>query len=98
MGFDVVVLRRGKANQPDPDVIDAPGHVGLFAGREGSKILVLGGNQSDSVNVPDTRQVNCSVSGACSNEPSERLTLGTTPLPSALTATLHGTMGRPHLC
>ena len=51
VGFDVVVLKRGKGNQPGPDVIDAPGHVGLFAGREGNKILVLGGNQSDAVNV-----------------------------------------------
>jgi uncharacterized protein (TIGR02594 family) len=50
-GFDVVILKRGKSNQPGPDVIEAPGHVGLFAGREGNRILVLGGNQSDAVNV-----------------------------------------------
>lgn len=50
-GFDVVVLKRGTGKQPGPEVIDAPGHVGLFAGREGSKIFILGGNQSDSVNV-----------------------------------------------
>ena len=50
-GFDVVILKRGSGNQPGPDVIEAPGHVGLFAGREGSKILVLGGNQSNTVNV-----------------------------------------------
>jgi uncharacterized protein (TIGR02594 family) len=50
-GFDVVVLKRGTGNQPGPNVIDAPGHVGLFAGREGMNLLVLGGNQADAVNV-----------------------------------------------
>jgi uncharacterized protein (TIGR02594 family) len=50
-GFDVVVLKRGTGNQPGPNVIDAPGHVGLFAGREGTNLLVLGGNQADAVNV-----------------------------------------------
>ena len=50
-GFDVVILKRGKAKQPGPDVIEAPGHVGLFAGREGNFVLVLGGNQSDAVNL-----------------------------------------------
>jgi len=50
-GFDVVVLKRGSGNQPGPSVIDAPGHVGLFAGREGTNMLVLGGNQADAVNV-----------------------------------------------
>jgi uncharacterized protein (TIGR02594 family) len=51
MGNDVVVLRRGPAPQPGPQVLAAPGHVGLFAGRSGGRVLVLGGNQSDSVNV-----------------------------------------------
>ena len=51
VGFDVVVLKRGTKAQPGPDVIEAPGHVGLFAGREGDTILVLGGNQADAVNV-----------------------------------------------
>lgn len=51
IGFDVVILKRGSGNQPGPDVIEAPGHVGFFAGREGTRILVLGGNQADSVNV-----------------------------------------------
>ena len=50
-GFDVVVLKQEAANQPGPDVIEAPGHVGLFAGRQGNSVLVLGGNQSDMVNV-----------------------------------------------
>ncbi len=51
VGFDVVVMTRGGAGQPGPDVIDAPGHVGFFAGTEGTKVLVLGGNQNDSVSV-----------------------------------------------
>ena len=50
-GFDVVILKRGGGRQPGPDVIDAPGHVGLFAGSEGNSVLVLGGNQADAVNV-----------------------------------------------
>jgi uncharacterized protein (TIGR02594 family) len=50
VGFDVVVLKRG-SDGPGPEVLDAPGHVGLFAGLEGGEILVLGGNQADAVNV-----------------------------------------------
>lgn len=50
-GFDVAILKRGRGNQPGPTVIEAPGHVGLFAAREGNNILILGGNQSDAVNL-----------------------------------------------
>lgn len=50
-GFDVVILKRGKDPQPGPDVIEAPGHVGLFAGYEGDKIMLLAGNQSDQINL-----------------------------------------------
>jgi len=50
-GFDVVVLKRGGDNQPGPEVLDAQGHVGFFAGYEDKQVLVLGGNQSDSVNI-----------------------------------------------
>jgi uncharacterized protein (TIGR02594 family) len=53
-GFDVVVLMRGRGKQRGPDVIDAPGHVGFYAGRSGTKprdVLVLGGNQGDAVTV-----------------------------------------------
>lgn len=49
-GFDVVILKRGDAQVPD-DEINAPGHVGFFAGLEGDKVLVLGGNQGDAVNI-----------------------------------------------
>lgn len=46
-GFDVVIFSRGEGEQPGPAVLDAPGHVGWFAGVEGTNILVLGGNQGD---------------------------------------------------
>ena len=48
-GFDIVVLKRGSGEQPGPEVIDAPGHVGFFAGRSGDWIEVLGGNQGNTV-------------------------------------------------
>ena len=48
-GYDVVILNRG--GPPDPDVIEAPGHVGFFAALEGPRVWLLGGNQSDSVKV-----------------------------------------------
>lgn len=48
---DMVVLQRGSGDQPGPEVIDAPGHVGFYAGRFGEFIEVLGGNQSDTVKV-----------------------------------------------
>lgn len=50
-GFDVVVLQRGTGKQPGSDVVAAPGHVGWFAGVEGSDVLLLGGNQGDAVSV-----------------------------------------------
>jgi hypothetical protein len=50
-GYDVVVLKRGAGEQPGPEVMDAPGHVGFFAGVEGQDVLLLGGNPGDSVTV-----------------------------------------------
>lgn len=55
-GFDIVVLKRGDGPQPGPEVIDAPGHVGFFAGWEKETVLVLGGNQSDSVTISHFRK------------------------------------------
>jgi uncharacterized protein (TIGR02594 family) len=49
--FDVVIFKTDEPDQPDASVIDAHGHVGFFAGREGENLLILGGNQSDAVNV-----------------------------------------------
>jgi uncharacterized protein (TIGR02594 family) len=55
-GFDVAILNRGEGEQPGPDVIDAPGHVGLFASA-GSSVWLLGGNQGNTVSVaPYDRQ------------------------------------------
>jgi uncharacterized protein (TIGR02594 family) len=48
---DIVVLQRGRGDQPGPDVINAPGHVGFYAGISGEWIEVLGGNQSNTVKV-----------------------------------------------
>ena len=39
---DIIILKRGTGNQ---------GHVGFFAGFEGEYIIILGGNQSNSVNL-----------------------------------------------
>lgn len=50
-GFDVAVLARGEGDQPGPAVIDAPGHVGFFAGLEGTNVLVLGGNQGNQISI-----------------------------------------------
>jgi uncharacterized protein (TIGR02594 family) len=48
---DVVILKRGTGVQPGPEVLDAPGHVGWYIGRDGDKVLVLAGNQSNQVNI-----------------------------------------------
>ena len=47
-GWDVVILNRA-GGPDDPNIIDAPGHVGFYAGQEGSWVWLLGGNQSDEV-------------------------------------------------
>ena len=52
VGFDVVILQRGKGEQPGPEVIKAPGHVGFFAGFSSTEgIYMLGGNQSNTVSI-----------------------------------------------
>ncbi len=51
VGFDVVILKRGHGNQPGPEVINAPGHVGFFSGYDEDQVFLLGGNQGDSVTV-----------------------------------------------
>jgi uncharacterized protein (TIGR02594 family) len=50
-GWDVCVLTRGEGPQPGVDVLDAPGHVGLFSRwlDGGSRVELLGGNQGDRV-------------------------------------------------
>lgn len=58
VGFDVVILKRGSGDQPGPEVIKAPGHVGFFAGWDltdddwqKNAVLLLGGNQGNTVSV-----------------------------------------------
>jgi uncharacterized protein (TIGR02594 family) len=48
---DVIIIKRGKGAQPGPEVTDAPGHVGFYAGRFDQFVEILGGNQSDTVKV-----------------------------------------------
>lgn len=51
VGYDVVILQRGTGKQPDATVINAPGHVGIYAGWTEDGVLVLGGNQGDTVSI-----------------------------------------------
>lgn len=48
---DIIIIKRGGGNQPGPDVTNAPGHVGFFIEYIGDSVMILGANQSDSVNV-----------------------------------------------
>ena len=49
IGSDVVILKRGKGEQPGPEVLNAPGHVGLYSGVERDGIWLIGGNQGNGV-------------------------------------------------
>lgn len=57
-GFDVVILKRGEGAQPGPEVIAAPGHVGFFAGLTTTTVLLLAGNQGNSVSVASFPRAN----------------------------------------
>ncbi len=48
---DIVILQRGIGEQPGPDVIAAPGHVGFYAGHNNGLIDILSGNQGDAVSI-----------------------------------------------
>ena len=50
VGYDVVVLSRGSVLAAVDDR-HAPGHVGFYAGREGTGVVVLAGNQGDKVSL-----------------------------------------------
>lgn len=50
-GHDLVILKRGTGVQPDETVTNAPGHVGFYVKHDGQFVWVLGGNQSNSVNI-----------------------------------------------
>jgi uncharacterized protein (TIGR02594 family) len=48
----VVIFQRGAGEQPGPNVLDAPGHVGFLYGTDAlGSVLVLGGNQSNAVSI-----------------------------------------------
>jgi uncharacterized protein (TIGR02594 family) len=53
VGWDVLIFQRGEGPQPGPNVIDAPGHVGLYAGHasDDNGVLTLGGNQGNEVTI-----------------------------------------------
>lgn len=51
IGNDIVVIKRGNSPQPGAEVLQAPGHVGFFAGLEGACVNILGGNQGNSVSI-----------------------------------------------
>jgi hypothetical protein len=48
---DIVILKRGTGIQPGPEVLDAPGHVGIFMGFDGSRVRVLGANQGNTISL-----------------------------------------------
>lgn len=51
VGYDIVILKRGAGEQPGPEVVTAPGHVGLYSGVDQAFVIVLGGNQGDAVSI-----------------------------------------------
>ena len=55
IGEDIVILWRGEAPQPGPEIVDAPGHVGFYAGHDDTYVQILGGNQGDTVSVRSYR-------------------------------------------
>ena len=50
-GFDILIIKRGAGEQPGPEVLDAPGHVGWYAGHTVEWLQMLGGNQHNTVGV-----------------------------------------------
>ena len=60
---DIVILKRGKGDQPGPQNTTAPGHVGFFVSHkmystELSEIAILGGNQNNTVKVSNYSEEN----------------------------------------
>jgi uncharacterized protein (TIGR02594 family) len=56
VGFDVVIIKRDAnghdmMSQPGPEVLNAPGHVGFYAGREPGRVLLFAGNQGNRVSL-----------------------------------------------
>ncbi len=50
-GFDVVIFKRGVGAQPGAGILNAPGHVAFYSHTDGDYVVVLGGNQGDSVSL-----------------------------------------------
>jgi uncharacterized protein (TIGR02594 family) len=48
---DIVIIKRGKGDQPGPENTTAQGHVAFYAGVTGNLIEMLGGNQGDTVKI-----------------------------------------------
>lgn len=48
---DIIVIKRGKGDQPGPENTTAQGHVAFYAGISGNLIEMLGGNQGDTVKI-----------------------------------------------
>jgi uncharacterized protein (TIGR02594 family) len=48
-GWDIAILMRGNSDQPGPEVIKAPGHVGFVYQIGMGRIDLVGGNQSNQV-------------------------------------------------
>jgi uncharacterized protein (TIGR02594 family) len=53
---DIVILSRGFGEQPGPEVIAAPGHVGFYAGMKDGMVLLLAGNQGNSISIQPFNQ------------------------------------------
>lgn len=51
VGWDVVIIQRGSGVQPGPEVLDAQGHVGFYAGVNLGNVLMLAGNQGNQVSI-----------------------------------------------
>ncbi len=49
--YDIVIFKRGGGDQPGPDVLNAPGHVAIYAGVQGGDVIVIGGNQGNAVSM-----------------------------------------------
>lgn len=48
---DVVILSRGEGEQPGPAVIHAPGHVGIYCGKDEMGVYLIAGNQGNAVSI-----------------------------------------------
>ena len=48
--FDVVILKRGLGDQGS-NILDAPGHVGIYVDQDDENVTILGGNQGNRVSM-----------------------------------------------